>query len=146
MSTYLDTGVLIKLYCAEPDSMKAIRVVTRCAVPLILTGFQQLESANALRLKVFRKELRERQRQTAMQRMAEDVAAGVLVPTACDIDEILRISETLSSQWTHGVGCRTLDILHVATAKVLQVRDFVTSDQRQATLAEHAGLHVRGLS
>lgn len=146
MSTYLDTGVLVKLYCVESDSAKAIEAVTACRLPWIYTAWQELELANALRLKVFRKELTESQRRTAMGRLAEDIASGVLVRTAVEPEVVFRLAETLSSQWTPSIGCRTLDILHVAAAKVIGVRDFVTFDQRQGTLARHAGLKVRGLA
>ena len=144
MSTYLDTGVLVKMYCPESDSSKAIETVAACRLPWIYTAWQELELANALRLKVFRKELSESQRRTAMGRLAEDIADGVLVRTAVDIAAVFRVAETLSSQWTPGIGCRTLDILHVAAAKVIGVRELVTFDQRQGALAKHAGLKVRG--
>lgn len=39
-------------------------------------------------------------------------------------------------------GCRTLDTLHVACAQELGFRDFVTSDRRQAALAERLGFTV----
>lgn len=144
MSTYLDTGVLVKLYCPESDSARAIETVTACRLPWTYTAWQELEFGNALRLEVFRKELTETQRRTAMGRLAEDIAAGVLVRTAFDPDAVFGVAETLSSQWTPSIGCRTLDILHVAAAKVIGVREFVTFDQRQGALAKHAGLKVRG--
>ena len=146
MSTYLDTGVLVKLYCPESDSVKAIETVTACRLPWIYTAWQELELANALRLKVFRKELTEAQRRMAMGRLAQDIAAGVLVRTAFDPAAVFRLAETLSSQWTPSVGCRTLDILHVAAAKAIGAREFVTFDQRQGALAKHAGLTVRSVA
>ena len=39
-------------------------------------------------------------------------------------------------------GCRTLDTLHVASARVLGLGRLVTTDRRQAALAERAGLVV----
>jgi len=39
-------------------------------------------------------------------------------------------------------GCRTLDALHVACARVLSIREFVTTDERQTALARHAGMRV----
>lgn len=40
------------------------------------------------------------------------------------------------------LGCRTLDILHVACATVLNADVFVTYDKRQRALALVAGLNV----
>ena len=145
MSTYLDTGVLGKVYCAESDSAKAIETVAACRLPWIYTAWQELELANALRLKVFRKELTEAQRRTAMGRLAQDITSGVLVRTDLDPAAVFRLAETLSSQWTPSIGCRMLDILHVAAAKAIGSRKFVTFDQRQGDRAKHAGLRVRGL-
>jgi predicted nucleic acid-binding protein len=38
------------------------------------------------------------------------------------------------------VGCRTLDVLHVAAAKLMGVTEFCTFDTRQSTLASRVGL------
>lgn len=38
------------------------------------------------------------------------------------------------------LGCRTLDVLHVATAIELGLRDFVTFDTRQTRLAAAVGV------
>lgn len=43
---------------------------------------------------------------------------------------------------TPALGCRTLDILHVAAAVLLKVGLFMTFDQPQAQLATLAGLTV----
>ena len=44
---------------------------------------------------------------------------------------------------TTTLGCRTLDIIHVAAALVLEAKEFVTFDTRQAALAKQAGLTVK---
>ncbi len=41
------------------------------------------------------------------------------------------------------LGCRTLDIIHMAAALVIGVKKFVTFDHRQAALARMAGLNVK---
>ena len=41
------------------------------------------------------------------------------------------------------LGCRTLDIIHVAAALVLGAKEFVTFDARQGALAKKVGLTVR---
>jgi hypothetical protein len=40
------------------------------------------------------------------------------------------------------LGCRTLDVLHVACACELAADHFLSFDQRQKTLARKAGLNV----
>jgi predicted nucleic acid-binding protein len=41
------------------------------------------------------------------------------------------------------IGCRALDILHVAAARLCDATVFVTADKRQAALAEVEGRQVR---
>jgi predicted nucleic acid-binding protein len=43
---------------------------------------------------------------------------------------------------TRSIGCRSLDILHVASALELEIRHFATFDTRQQQLARAAGLRV----
>lgn len=40
------------------------------------------------------------------------------------------------------LGCRSLDILHVAAARLLEAERFITADKRQAALAEGERLTV----
>ncbi|MBM4156595.1 MAG: type II toxin-antitoxin system VapC family toxin [Lentisphaerae bacterium] len=49
-------------------------------------------------------------------------------------------------QSTPRMGCRTLDILHVACALQLKPTEFLTFDHRQRKLAAHAGLKVAALA
>jgi hypothetical protein len=41
------------------------------------------------------------------------------------------------------LGCRTLDIIHVAAALVIGAGEFVTFDVRQGAMAKKAGLEVK---
>jgi predicted nucleic acid-binding protein len=59
-----------------------------------------------------------------------------------DLADVHDFAETLVRRHAATLGTRTLDILHVAAALVAGVRDFVTGDRRQASLAEAAGLKV----
>ena len=53
-------------------------------------------------------------------------------------------AERLSTSYSERLGTRSLDILHVAAALVLGVKEFHTFDTRQAKLAKTAGLKVKG--
>lgn len=44
---------------------------------------------------------------------------------------------------TPAIGCRSLDVMHVAAAGLLGVDLFVTGDGRQASLGGGEGLQVR---
>ena len=43
-------------------------------------------------------------------------------------------------------GCRTMDTLHVASSLEIGATEFLSFDQRQNNLAEHAGLNLALLS
>ena len=44
---------------------------------------------------------------------------------------------------TPGIGCRALDVLHVAAARLCDASLFITADKRQAALAKAEGREVR---
>jgi hypothetical protein len=46
----------------------------------------------------------------------------------------------IARRWTARTGLRTLDIMHVASALLLQAEMFLTFDQRQLKLARSEGL------
>jgi hypothetical protein len=48
----------------------------------------------------------------------------------------------LSELHTGTIGCRSLDILHCATAKVLAAAEFISTDTRQKKLATAMGLNL----
>ena len=56
MSTYVDTSFLVSLYSLDANSLAAARVMQTAAGDRFLTTFGELELANALELRVFRKE------------------------------------------------------------------------------------------
>jgi predicted nucleic acid-binding protein len=53
-----------------------------------------------------------------------------------------RLAARLSEQHSATVGSRSFDILHVAVAKCLRAKTFVSFDRRQRTLAAAVGLTV----
>ena len=55
---------------------------------------------------------------------------------------VFALAQKLSRDHASTLGTRTLDVLHVASAKELGCRDFVTNDDRQAKLAQAIKLSV----
>jgi hypothetical protein len=101
-----------------------------------------IEFRNALRLRVFRREIAPAQRDASLNAMLADLAAGVLVHAAPPVPEIAKEAERLSTLHSETLGTRTLDILHVAAALVLGRSVFLTFDRRQQALATAAGLQL----
>ena len=142
MRAYADTGLLCSLYAPDAHSRRAAARMAVVALPLPVTWLHQLELRNALRLRVFRREITAAQRDAALNAWLADIAAGVLAAAAPALDGITREAERLSASHSERLGTRSLDILHVASALVLGLEEFHTFDLRQAALAKAAGLKV----
>ena len=145
MKAYFDSSFITKWYLPEADSPEALRIRARFSPPGPLTHLHRLELSTAWRLKVFRKELPISLVETAWDHLQQDVADGVWELPAYDLGQAFSQAENLSRRHTANLGTRSLDILHVATALVLDVPAFVTADTRQAKLAKAAGLRVTNM-
>ena len=89
-----------------------------------------------------RRLLSERAVQGALDNLEEDLTTGCFERAEPEWGRVLEEAEALSAAFTGRVLCRSLDILHVACARVQGASAFVTGDQRQAALAEAAGLET----
>lgn len=145
MNRYFDTGLLVKLYVAEPNTAAVLAVVRLQPSAMLFTSLHELELKNAIRAKLFRREISAAQSRNVIADVETDVRDGVLRRLPLDWHKIHDRAETLSTQFTPVTGCRTLDILHVAAALEAKTAEFCTGDQRQAKLARLAGLRVTAI-
>ena len=138
--TYADPSALLKLYIHEPAAaaMSAWRSRTKGALPVTPHG--RLEIVNGICLAGFRKIISAEALSDAIVSFDEDLAEGRYVDADILWRATLRRARELSRAHTPALGCRTLDVLHVATAIELGLRYFVTFDSRQGQLAKAAGL------
>ena len=138
--TDADPSALLKLYIHEPASaaMSAWRSRTKGALPVTPHG--RLEIVNGICLAGFRKIISAEALSDAIVSFDEDFAEGRYVDADILWRATLRRARELSRAHTPALGCRTLDVLHVATAIELGLRYFVTFDSRQGQLAKAAGL------
>jgi predicted nucleic acid-binding protein len=137
---YLDTGCFVKLYYPEPDSAKVVALIQ--GKPLCHTPLHELEFVNALQLKVFSSSATAAQVTAARALIQSDLKAGVLVYPAGEWKDIFVEAVRLAEQHTSIIGCRSLDILHCAAAKVLAAEEYITTDARQKKLAAAMGLNL----
>lgn len=142
MSGYADAALLCSLYAPDAHTARAIACLDKQSQPLPIVWIHQLEVRNALRLRVFRREITSAQRDTSLNALLADLANGVLVIVSPPLTEVLTEAERLSALHSDTLGTRSLDILHVAAAVVLGSQEFLTFDRRQANLARAAGLIV----
>jgi len=143
MDAYLDSGVIVKLYVQEANSADAIRLVSSHEAPYVLTGWQALEVRNAIRLKAFRGDITPAAMTQSIAAFEQDSAANRWMRPGYTVADVEQKAKELSAGHAATLGCRTLDIIHVAAALVVGAKEFVTFDHRQAALAKAAGLTVK---
>ena len=142
MKVYADTSFLLSLYYLDAHSAEAERRIQRSSPSLFLTPLTELELANALQLRVFRGEASPAEIRAACRELENDIQSGVFnaVPMPA---ETYRVAHRMSTKKTSTLGVRTLDILHVACATLLNAERFWTFDARQTQLARAEGLRLR---
>ncbi len=140
--TYADPSALLKLYIHERESAAMSRWRARTGGALPLAEHGRLEIVNGIHLAAFRKAVTADAARDALASFDEDVAEERY--TVVDIlwRATLRRAGEISRRQTAAIGCRTLDVLHVAAAVELGLRSFVTFDNRQRQLALALGLNV----
>jgi predicted nucleic acid-binding protein len=138
---YLDTSALVKLYLLEADSGIVQALISAQDAPIPLWELQEMELTNALRLKVFWGDISEADANHQLELLEQRKARGhYYFP---DVDRVALFNKFRNlSLHTQQIGCRTLDILHVACACILGPDLFVSFDARQRHLAQVAGLNV----
>lgn len=141
MKIYADTSFLISLYSPDANSGIAARTVRLSAGERYVTVFGELEVANALELRIFRKEVSESQAQASWNDFEEDLRNGIFLLRPLS-DQVFERAQRLSRQTTARLGTRTADLLHVAAALEFDADYLYTFDQQQRKLARAVGLKL----
>ncbi len=113
----------------------------RAVLPILLTPLGELELTNAILLRLFRTELLPSKVKTAHALLRKDIEEGVLLLKPLAAAGYERAKQ-IARRRTPQLGTRTLDVLHVASALVLQADTFYTFDRSQRKLARIEGLIV----
>lgn len=138
---YFDTSALLKLYYEENGSREVIAKAS--SFSSLLLGFVgEMELRNSLRVLQGRGFVYAEELVQLLACVNQDLDSGRLQRVRLDPVEIETTCFRLSEQYASQLLCRTLDILHVATATIIGVNTFVTCDHRQANLAHEVGLHL----
>ena len=110
--------------------------------PLPLTPHGRLEIVNAIGLAAFRADIRAAARDDALASFDEDIRDGRYADADVPWRAVLRRAHDISRLHTGTLGCRTLDVIHVAAALELGLPSFATFDRRQQRLARTVGLKL----
>jgi predicted nucleic acid-binding protein len=139
---YADTSFLVSLYITDANSERATRIAEKLAPPwFVVTEFGEFELVNALWLRIFRRELSATAAGEAQSIFELHLRDG-LMSQRLMTSEIYFRARDLAMRWSYSLGTRALDVLHVASALVLEADMFHTFDERQAKLARAVGLRI----
>jgi hypothetical protein len=141
---YLDTSLVVSLYCLDANSAAAAGALQPIAEPLLITALCELEAVNAFGLRVYRKEITSVQAETSLRNFEKDLRAGVFQLRALPEASFAR-ARKLSRQTTPQLGTRTADLLHVAAALELGANFFFSFDLQQRKAALAAGMKINPL-
>jgi predicted nucleic acid-binding protein len=142
--TYWDTSALLKLYAEEPDSPKFWKLLLASLDAIRTSTIARAEMFCALRKKEFSGELNHGAAAVLFARFIKDVQSGRIVLIALT-DEVYREMESfphLGSQARRPLMLRTLDLIHIASARAARSRQMVATDERLRAAAQDAGLTV----
>jgi predicted nucleic acid-binding protein len=137
---YADSSFLVSIYVLDSHSPEAIERLAG-SPRLLVTSFHRAELANAFYQNVFRSTLTRFEAARAWKRFEGDLEARVF-ETVHFPDSAWDATITLARRCCASLGVRTLDTVHVAAALELGADHFWTFDDRQARLAEAAGLDI----
>lgn len=148
MIAYPDTSFLCALYRSQENSKRAAQYFASMPEPLAVASPLLFEFRQSTRWQAWwhskdaRKGFDRRTAQAALAKLEANMATGDVVVVPVDWPNVVSFAERLSTQYTWTEGHRALDLIHVATALHLGVREFLTFDLRQQDLARAEGLRV----
>ena len=108
---------------------------------VFVTAFGEVELANALQLRVFRKSISRQDAEAAGRTFEQDQLGGVFSMQPVS-PAIFELAKRLSRKHSAVLGTRTLDLLHVAAAVHLGADAFLSFDANQRKLAHAVGLSI----
>ncbi|MFT5469983.1 MAG: putative nucleic acid-binding protein [Verrucomicrobiales bacterium] len=142
MVVHADTSFLFSLYGNDANTPCALAWMAGRRNPLTLTSLNEFELGNALRFAEFRNAIAASEAALFQAEFEADRAAGRLRIEVCNLAEVVEEAKRLSASHTLTGGHRGFDILHVASALVLNASTFLTFDGNQKKLAAAEGLQT----
>jgi len=143
MNTYADTSFLIPLYKMETTSKAAAKTMARQKAPILISPLTALEMHNAFQLAVFRKDIDSKAATLKRQLFEEDLSRGIFTIAPVPHAELYQKSVQLADRYSASLGTRSLDLMHVAAALLLECQAFLSFDERQRKVAKAEGFKVK---
>jgi len=142
MPAYWDTCCLLKLYCRESDSDDYLARIEKSVEPPLSSTFARTELFYAFQQKAARGETSGMSAEVLFAQFEDDVKAGhiELAPLGEDVLSDAREVAQLCYQSEPQIFLRSLDGIHLGTARKLKCSELITCDQRMQAAAERLGL------
>jgi predicted nucleic acid-binding protein len=142
MADYWDTSCVIKLYCRESDSDTFLDKIAAAGEPVKSSSLVEAELFFAFQQKWLRQETSGVTPESLFERFLSDVQLGriQLFPLGADVIEESRTVAHLCFTAMPVRPLRTLDGLHLATARLLACNRVITTDDRMKAAATLLGL------
>ncbi len=112
------------------------------SAPLAVTHHGRVELINSIGLAAHRGFITGPTCEAALTALDDDFSQGRYIQADLLWRAALKRAGELSRKHTPTLGCRSLDVLHVASAVDLSLRYFLTFDLRQQKLAKLVGLKL----
>ena len=142
---YADTSVLSSLVVNDSNRSRSLELVSRARRPFAFSELHRLEVENSIALCVASRRMTEREASLSHQKVAGLVKGGKWAEVDFRWEQVFARAFGLSRAHTSRISSRSLDILHVACAMDLGLREFWSFDVKQRRLAELVGLKVNPL-
>jgi len=139
---YVDPSALARLYIHQAGSREIAAWRAKLGGALAVTHHARTEIINAICRAAFVGQLDPSSLPEVLADFSSDFVAGHLRQADILWRAALNRAGELSQRHTPRLGTRSLDVLHVACALELKLRNFLTFDTRQQQLATAAGLKV----
>lgn len=146
MNAYPDASFLVALYIRQRNTEIASKHAGTLKESIPVSSLLRFEVCNAIRREAFQGRITSGAAVAALAAFEADVDNGVIVIPSVEWEQVHAEAERLSNAPGLRHGYRAFDVLHVATAVTLGVREFLTFDAHQASLAKAAGLKAKLVS
>ena len=142
--SYWDTSALIKLYAKEADSSTFENHALKIVRPLLSARIVLYEARATFRRKEAEGILQPGTAQTLYAQLLQDVAAGEiqLLDLGVDVEREYEQVLDLCYQQNPFIPIRTLDAIHLASARVAADKEVVVTDRRLCAAAKLLGFAV----
>ena len=150
MTTYVDTNALIRFYIPrQKEDLTTLPELLKNSDPIPVPQQLRMETLNAFERLVFEWKNGGSWRVTpeiaaiAKSQFDEDIEAQTFLKrTTIPLHELEMVFEKLVAKHSAKQGFRTYDILHVASALILDCKSFLTFDAKAQSLAKLEGMDV----